>query len=447
MKKLIIIILVAAFSQMLQAQNASNFNLYSANTFLINPSMMGSNGNTNIFAHYRNQFSEFSGAPVSQVFTIDHKLTDRKFGLGLQVFNDKAGILSNNGIQVAYAYFIDLNSDWKLNFGLSASLSQKSIDFNSATLFEDEPSILQGNVSNTLFDGDFGMSIQNQNLRVGIAIPRLMQSDVSFEGMDKPEFLTYQNRRAYELFADYRFEVNDKWTIQPAAMTRMVSEGSFNFDIAAFAHYNNLIFGGFSYQSNYSASTTIGLKMLDGLSLIYNYSYPLNDIAKASNGGHEIALGYSFSPIANKKANKKTIEPQTNNEVNNLKDELFVQSKMNIRQREELERLKLIMKQNDVEASLANIKAESQKALMSPKPNSKFYVVLGAFSSLEGAQEYQKLILRTQANTRCAFVKSGDWILVYSESQTDAAAAKKAAQSVKQDNLAVEKPWIYVAQP
>lgn len=449
MKKIIIIFALIGLVQLSKAQTNNAFNLYATNPFLINPSLVGAKANTNIFTHYRNQFSGFAGAPVSQVLSLDHKLSDRKFGLGLQVYNQSAGILSQNGLQVAYAYNAQLNEDWNLNFGLAANFSQRNINFSDATVFENEPSVLEGNIGNTVFDGNFGISIQNENLIVGISIPNIMQSNVGFEDFSQSEFLSLQNRRAYELFVDYSWELSEKVKLEPVAMLRQTTGGLLTYDLAAFVHYNKFVFAGLSYQSAYSASVSAGLKITEGFTLAYNYSYPLNDIALASVGGHEIALGYSFSPsaLADAKGKKKGAKGGTENEdIIELKEQIFEQSKMNIRQREELARLKEIMKDNNVEEDLQAIKDKARKDLENPLENSIYYVVIGAFTSLDVAQDYQKLLLRNEPSTRTAFAKSGNWILVYAEKRTDAAGAKKAVLSVEQSTLSVEKPWIYVSK-
>jgi len=449
MKNLLIIISLALAVNFAHAQSNNAFNLYATNPFLINPSLVGAKANTNIFTHYRNQYSGFSGAPVFQVLSLDHKVSERKFGLGLKAFNQKAGILAENGLQIAYAYNLDLNADWKLNFGLAANFSQRSIDFNSATVFEYEPSILEGNVSNTLFDGNFGMSLQREGLIIGLAIPNIMQSGLGFEGLNQTDFLSIQNRRAYELYVDYTWILSEKVNLQPVALFRKTSGGLFTYDLGAYLHFNNVVFAGLSYQSAYSASVSAGLKIKDGLTLVYSYSYPLNDISMASIGGHEVAIGYSFSPskeIAAAKGKNKNSTAVNNDDMNLLKEQVYEQTKMNIRQREELERLKQMMKENDLESDLLAIKESSKVAVEKSTEGNIYYVVLGSFSKLETAQDYQKLLLRNEPSVRTSFVKSGNWVFVYAEKRTDASSAKSAALSLEQNTLSIEKPWIYVSK-
>ena len=380
---------------------------------------------------------------------MDHKVSERKFGLGLKAFNQKAGILAENGLQIAYAYNLDLNEEWKLNFGLAANFSQRSIDFNSATVFEYEPSILEGNVSNTLFDGNFGMSLQREGLIIGLAIPNIMQSGLGFEGLNQTDFLSIQNRRAYELYVDYTWVLSEKVNLQPLALLRKTSGGLLTYDLGTFLHFNNAVFAGLSYQSAYSASVSAGLKIKDGLTLVYSYSYPLNDISMASIGGHEVAIGYSLSPskeVAAVKGKNKTSTAVNNDDLNLLKEQVYEQTKMNIRQREELERLKQMMKENDLESDLLGIKESSKVAVEKPAEGNVYYVILGSFSKLETAQDYQKLLLRNEPSVRTSFVKSGNWVFVYAEKRTDAATAKTAALSLEQNTLSIEKPWIYVSK-
>ena len=84
-----------------------------------------------------------------------------RVGLGAYVFNDKNGALDRTGMQLTYAYHINMKFS-QLSFGISGIAYQFSIDDSKINLLD--PDLAYDNADKSIFvpDASFGYIIQIQ---------------------------------------------------------------------------------------------------------------------------------------------------------------------------------------------------------------------------------------------------------------------------------------------
>ncbi len=131
-----------------QAQDI-HFSQYYASPLTLNPAMTaGFRGKYRFVANYRNQWFSFlkSSSYVTYSGSFDMKLLKKKlrydqFGIGVMLFNDKAGdgALANLTAMVGAAYHkvLDESSRYSLALGVLAGITQRRIDFTKL-LFEEQ---------------------------------------------------------------------------------------------------------------------------------------------------------------------------------------------------------------------------------------------------------------------------------------------------------------------
>jgi type IX secretion system PorP/SprF family membrane protein len=119
------------------AQQTPSFDHYLVNPYLVNPAAAGMNG-TNVIIDYRKQWSGFTGAPETQVLSVDGAIKKDKIGLGVMVLNDQVNILANTGAYATFAYRAKFSENHFLRFGLSAGMNQNRILFDKINA--DDPS-------------------------------------------------------------------------------------------------------------------------------------------------------------------------------------------------------------------------------------------------------------------------------------------------------------------
>ena len=110
-------ILIQAFGfHAAQAQEAGYFNHQFLQPVLINPAATGFEGNHQVMASYKHNYSDFSGAP--RTFTaLYHGSFAEKVGLGVQLMTDRVGVSRLFHGQINYAYRFMFNTA-KISVGL-----------------------------------------------------------------------------------------------------------------------------------------------------------------------------------------------------------------------------------------------------------------------------------------------------------------------------------------
>jgi len=143
---------------------AQDFHLthYDAAKIYLNPAMTGMfDGYYRIHANYRNQWSAITANPF-QTAALAFDMPVKRYGVGVQVMEDRAGLGNFNVFQInfsgAYDLQCDKNNIHHVAFGLEAGVMQKSVDFGRLT-FDDQYSMVDGGTfQQTLPNGETNRS-------------------------------------------------------------------------------------------------------------------------------------------------------------------------------------------------------------------------------------------------------------------------------------------------
>jgi type IX secretion system PorP/SprF family membrane protein len=81
----------------------------------LNPGYSGSKEYTNFTILHRSQWLNFEGAPESQAFTFNHKMTSKNIGFGLSGVNDKIGPMTSSRVALDLAYHLELEKAFFIN--------------------------------------------------------------------------------------------------------------------------------------------------------------------------------------------------------------------------------------------------------------------------------------------------------------------------------------------
>ena len=114
-----ITILLSLLSLVTFAQQDAGFSMYFFNPVYVNPGYAGSRELFSGSLVHRSQWAGMRGAPVTQSLSMHSALPNTHVGLGFQFYNDKAGPMSNTGINLTYAYHLPVGDESILAFGLS----------------------------------------------------------------------------------------------------------------------------------------------------------------------------------------------------------------------------------------------------------------------------------------------------------------------------------------
>lgn len=260
---------------------------YFQNQFLINPAMAGIDKNLKINLGYRREWNAIPDGPTNQYLTGEYGMSN-KMNIGLNVNNDKAGVLRSTSVMAAYSYYVPLNEkDRKLHLGLSAGVVNRSLD--NKTLNGDVDDMSLANAKGTHFDGGLGLAYSDSRLTVQGAFPNM----VTYFGKNEKDVVT---RTTFFAAASYKIPLNKENTVklEPKVAYRGVKGFDNIIDVGAnvsFSDYLNF-FGMYHTSKNVTLGAGLTVKSKLTLMAIYTTSPPtLNDY---TSGNFEIGIGLSL---------------------------------------------------------------------------------------------------------------------------------------------------------
>lgn len=295
MKNILRLIVFVCIANSGFAQQTPLTSQYMFNNYLLNPAEAGSVDYIPVTLSARAQWNGIEGAPKTQFFSAHTKL-GQKMGIGGYVYRDETGPVSEQGIQLSYAYHLSLNDEAKISFSLAGQLFFHHISRASFRPDEgDDPTLNTLKLNAISPDINFGILYYTDKYKVGLSSPQLLQNSIystTEDSIDAPKL-----DRHYYLYGEYEFVMNDKIDLVPSTLVKYVSGAPFQFDFNVKALYLKKYWIGASYRYNNAVVGMIGLNWKN-LSFGYSYDYSLTDVADYSAGAHEIFLTYK---VMNKK--------------------------------------------------------------------------------------------------------------------------------------------------
>ena len=287
--------LVMFVSLGLSAQQIPFYSQYFFNPFVYNPAYSGHSDEVRTFLMHRNQWTGIQGAPVTTMFTIDAPIQGDKAGLGLNVYSDRTDILTTTGARAAYSYGFNISEEHLLKFGLGVGILNHRIDYANA-IVEDQsdPNLFSTAQNKSAVDADFGIAYFWRGLQVGVAIPQLLGSDLTYNKVNNDETVVYSLSRHYIFTAGYDFEIDEKFNVYPVLLTRYTPNTPFQFDFGVMGSYQKLFWLGFTYKHEYAVGASVGGIINEKLHVGVSYDFIVNDIAGYAGSSSELLIGYVF---------------------------------------------------------------------------------------------------------------------------------------------------------
>ena len=294
----IIIIIVACFmfSMDLIGQSLPMYSQYMYNMVNINPAYAGSRGVPSISAILREQWVGLPGSPSTKSFSYDLPTSDKKMGLGVQLFEDKyVNYIKRTGLNLYYNIKVPISEKGVLSMGLKGGLYNDTKSLTNAYL---------GASSQYLTDVTFA---NNFNRIVPLAGAGIYYNDDKFyAGFSAPDVIVFSNIKNYNsdnaLFqvneihyffnAGYSIDVNEEVQIKPSVLLKATSGAPFQFDLNTNVWLRNIIGAGLSYRTNESVLAMIETQLTAQLRFGYSYDMPF----KRPNS-HELFLRYELGRL------------------------------------------------------------------------------------------------------------------------------------------------------
>jgi len=310
----IILILIAAIGNSLDAQQLPSYTQYLNNGFLINPAIAGSDGYTSFNTTYRKQWIGLENSPTTYSFSGQTRLlrqsyrivsrsvrknvvkpsTKGRVGLGGFVFNDNNGLVSRTGISLAYSYNIYLYQS-QISFGIAGQAYQYMIDESQLDFELEDPIAVRGlDLVTFIPDANAGFYWTSKNHFLGVSANQLFQSVLKLGSSDLGQLKLF---RHYYFMGGYKFPITADFDIEPSALIKTTEQFLPQTDISVRIIYLEDYWAGVSYRTSGAVSALFGIRA-DQLYLGLAYDYSISSIKKHSYGSAEVVISVKFGSNA-----------------------------------------------------------------------------------------------------------------------------------------------------
>lgn len=259
---------------------------YYTNQYLINPAMAGADQGLRFNAAYRKLWSNVPGSPLTQNITADYGFN--KVGLGLNVYNESAGLQRQTRVVGTYAYHLKMNNeDNQLHFGVSIGFMSQRLENSDIYGNPNDPGVGQYNDRKTYLDGDFGLAYTTKKLTVQASIPNL-------KSVLKKDVIKLADVSTFYAAASYRLNLSEGengFDLEPKVAYRGVQGYDNIWDAGAQLEIaNKQVFLTALYHSTENATFGLGMDFRKKYLISGNYTTQTSALSKYTNGSFELNL-------------------------------------------------------------------------------------------------------------------------------------------------------------
>jgi type IX secretion system PorP/SprF family membrane protein len=291
MKKLVYLIFLLLISGTLLAQQGAMYSQYMFNMLAINPAYAGNRKVLSLTGLTRAQWVGMEGAPVSNTLCLDAPIKNKHIGIGVQLFNEKIGVTSANGLYGSYAYRIQLNKS-TLSLGLQAGVLHYTANYSQVQLSRTAAptdQAFQGNGSVIIPDFGSGIFFSNDRYYIGVSIPSMLTTQKT-SGAD------IHVNRTQHLFVQggYVFTLNPDFKLKPSVLFKAVQGAPMELDLNMNVWMYDRFAIGASYRTGDAAVAMVEFQVSPNFRVGYAYDYSFSNLRYFHSGSHELVLRYEF---------------------------------------------------------------------------------------------------------------------------------------------------------
>ncbi|AFD07697.1 PorP/SprF family type IX secretion system membrane protein [Solitalea canadensis] len=289
-KQLILLtLLLGGITYSAQAQRNPGPAQFFFNQYQANAAMAGIDSSLNLNLSYNKQYDDMPGSSVNKLLTADYNL-GKRVGLGLNLSNQKAGLLTKTRVALSYAYHLPVGGDGQtLHFGLSAAVENNSLPINEVDGDQNDPSLQEYNSRGAYMDGDFGIAYTGSGLTLQAAMPTIRNYIV------KETYSTIDRSVLYSA-ASYKINMGEELSsIEPKLSYTMVKGNTDIWDAGVNVKVaSNLADIQAIYHSTKSYTVGLGVNMLSRIQLLALYTSETKALRTYTDGNLSLNMKISL---------------------------------------------------------------------------------------------------------------------------------------------------------
>ena len=302
--KWVVVVLCMTIAFSAEAQQEPMYSQYMFNMLNINPAYAGSRGVGSATALYRNQWVGIQGAPQTSSLSYDMALKEKKIGLGFQLYDDRLGIERTTGLNVSYAFRIQLTESGTLSLGLQAGVLNYRANYAEVRTFQPSDPTFNQNISGILPAAAAGVYYNSDKFYIGLSTPALLKTKLSYNNTADISSVTGRDLHLY-LASGFVMNLSQDLALKPSVLVKAVSGAPVEFDLNANLWIQNILSIGASYRTGDAMVGMVELQLSNQLRMGYAYDKTFSDLGTLNSGSHELMLRFEFGSSRGKVASPR----------------------------------------------------------------------------------------------------------------------------------------------
>lgn len=304
----IIKVVTGLFSFILPAlvsgQESSQYTLFSAHKYALNPAYAGLESTLSITGGYRAQWQELNGSPTSRLIHAHLPLYNLKGAGGIKLEQESFGVEKTLRASISYNYVYESNIGL-FSAGLGLGFVQKSIDgsalrtpdgrYEGGLVVHQDDILFESKLNGLAPQLIAGIYFAQDKLEVGISLENFHQPVIKFNRGKS----TYQLFSRLNVYGEYLFDISEQLSLTPAFLIKS-DLNRMQVDFSAQATFNGNVIAGLGFRG-YSKNTIDALSLIGGLRInpqiliSYGLDLSLSPIKDYHQGTHELMLNYNLN--------------------------------------------------------------------------------------------------------------------------------------------------------
>jgi type IX secretion system PorP/SprF family membrane protein len=288
------------------------FTQFYANPLYLNPAFAGSVRCPRFVLNYRNQWPNLYRTYITYAASYDQHIDALSGGIGLMVYNDRAGnnVINSTAISGVYSYQLNVSRNLTIRTGLQATYMQKTLDGSKLTfgdmidqrngfIYPTGETDATQNITKGYPDFSAGILAYSKKYFVGASVHHLTQPNEGFIGTSKlPMKITAHGGVV--------IPVGDR-SAETSISPNILFQRQQNFQQLNIGLYANKgpIVGGIWYRNQDAFILTVGIQQ-KLFKIGYSYDVTVSKLANATAGSHELSTSLQL-PCKPKKKKFRTI--------------------------------------------------------------------------------------------------------------------------------------------
>ena len=275
-------------------------NLLKFNRFLINPTFSAvreDKSYINLF--HRSQGADFNDNRQNYFLSYSGRINDQ-VGLGISLYNQQEGVITNLGIMANYSHGIQLGQKSNLSFGVNIPYYVSSFDADRAITLEDDP-FLSDATQTSIISFQPGLNLSMGKFDFGVFAQNLFDYNIK-----TGESLTDFNEKTFSGHLQYAHEFENgagifqNGRLMPLARARFEADQDPIFGGGLILDLPKLGWLQGGYDQFYGLSAGTGFNLNRRLSFGYNFEKNINSNLNNLGVTHEVSIAFSFVPLLTK---------------------------------------------------------------------------------------------------------------------------------------------------